>query len=50
MNESYDKTASAMSELAGASEDAKEYHEQVQNITKNLGALNSVYELELQGN
>ncbi|QNL22082.1 gliding motility protein GldL [Hyphobacterium sp. CCMP332] len=48
MNDSYDKTASAMSELAGASEDAKEYHEQVQQITKNLGALNSVYELELQ--
>lgn len=48
MNDSYEKTASAMSELAGASEDAKEYHSQVQQITKNLGALNSVYELELQ--
>lgn len=48
MNDSYEKTATAMAELAGASEDAKDYHEQVQMITKNLGALNSVYELELQ--
>jgi gliding motility-associated protein GldL len=48
MNKSYEATAEAMSELAGASEDAKEYHGQVQQITKNLGALNSVYELELQ--
>ena len=28
--------------------DAKEYHLQVQNVTKNLGALNAVYEMELQ--
>jgi gliding motility-associated protein GldL len=48
MGKSYAQTASAMSEMAGASTDAKEYHGQVQNITKNLGALNSVYELELQ--
>ncbi len=48
MNKSYAKTASAMSEMANASADAKEYHTQVQNITKNLGALNSVYEMELQ--
>jgi len=48
MNKSYAQTASAMGEMASASTDAKEYHSQVQNITKNLGALNSVYELELQ--
>ena len=48
MNKSYEATAIAMAELAGASEDAKDYHTQVQQITKNLGALNSVYELELQ--
>ena len=48
MNKSYAQTASAMSEMASASADAKQYHTQVQNITKNLGALNSVYELELQ--
>lgn len=48
MGKSYAQTATAMSEMASASGDAKEYHSQVQNITKNLGALNSVYELELQ--
>ena len=48
MNKSYSKTAEAMSEMANASADAKEYHSQVQNITKNLGALNAVYEMELQ--
>ena len=48
MNKSYAQTASAMGEMANASTDAKEYHSQVQHITKNLGALNSVYELELQ--
>jgi gliding motility-associated protein GldL len=47
MNESYAKTAEAMSEMASASTEAKEYHSQVQNITKNLGALNAVYEMEL---
>ena len=36
-----------MADMASASKDAKEYHTQVQNITKNLGALNAVYEMEL---
>jgi len=48
MNKSYAKTAEAMAGMADASSDAKEYHHQVQNITKNLGALNAVYEMELQ--
>ncbi len=48
MNKSYAKTAEAMAGMADASSDAKEYHSQVQNITKNLGALNAVYEMELQ--
>jgi len=47
MNKSYSKTVDAMSEMANASQDAREYHSQVQNITKNLGALNAVYEMEL---
>ena len=38
----------AMSEMATASKDTKEYHDQVKNVTKNLGALNAVYEMELQ--
>lgn len=48
MNKSYATTVSAMSEMAEASKDAKEYHAQVQSVTKNLGALNAVYEMELQ--
>lgn len=48
MNSSYGKTVEAMSELSNASQDAKKYHEQVQNITKNLSSLNAVYEMELQ--
>ena len=39
---------SATAEMANASKDAKEYHNQVQGVTKNLGALNAVYEMELQ--
>ena len=48
MSKSYATTASAMSQMASGATDAKEYHSQVQNITKNLGALNAVYEMELQ--
>jgi gliding motility-associated protein GldL len=48
MNKSYANTVSAMSEMATASQDAKAYHAQLQTITKNMGALNAVYELELQ--
>jgi gliding motility-associated protein GldL len=48
MNRSFGTTIEAMSEMTTASEDARQYHEQVQDITKNLGALNAVYELELQ--
>ena len=48
MNKSYSSTVNAMSEMANASKDAKEYHSQVQNVTKNLQTLNNIYELELQ--
>lgn len=48
MNKSYASTVTAMAEMADASKDAKEYHAQVQSVTKNLGALNAVYEMELQ--
>ena len=34
--------------MADASKDAGEYHSQVQKVTKNLAALNSVYEMELK--
>ena len=59
MNKSYAESVSSMVEMAtvsktatadmaNASKDAKEYHMQVQSVTKNLGALNAVYEMELQ--
>lgn len=43
----YKTTADAMSGMASAATDATEYHSQVQTITKNLGSLNAVYEMEL---
>jgi gliding motility-associated protein GldL len=48
INEAYSDTVEAITQMAGATTDAREYHEQVQNVTKNLGALNAVYEMELQ--
>lgn len=47
MNTSFDTTLEAMSSMANAADGAQGYHEQVQEITKNLGALNAVYEMEL---
>ncbi len=59
VNKSYEETLSAMrdmanmsrsatQDMANSSTNAKEYHNQVQTVTKNLEALNAVYELELQ--
>lgn len=48
MNKSYGVTMTAMGEMANASQDAKEYRVQFQKVTQNMGALNAVYELELQ--
>lgn len=48
MSKSYQTTAEAMKGMANAATDAQEYHNQVQAITKNLGSLNAVYEMELQ--
>ncbi len=59
MNQSYSDSVGSMiemanvsknatAEMANASKDTKEYHTQVQSVTKNLGALNAVYEMELQ--
>ncbi|MCF0043176.1 type IX secretion system motor protein PorL/GldL [Dyadobacter fanqingshengii] len=48
MNKSYGVAISAMSSMADATKDAQSYREQFQQITKNMGALNAVYELELQ--
>ncbi|WP_026463446.1 gliding motility protein GldL [Adhaeribacter aquaticus] len=48
ITQAYATTVEAITQMAGATSDAREYHEQVQNVTKNLGALNAVYEMELQ--
>jgi gliding motility-associated protein GldL len=48
MNKSYGVAVTAMASMADATKDAQQYREQFQNITKNMGALNAVYELELQ--
>ncbi|MCC9135850.1 gliding motility protein GldL [Pontibacter silvestris] len=48
INVAYAQTAEAMSQMVGSTVEAKEYHNQIQNMTRNLGALNAVYEMELQ--
>jgi gliding motility-associated protein GldL len=48
MNVAYATTAEALAQMAGSTVDAKEYHQQIQGMTRNLGALNAVYEMELQ--
>ena len=48
INVAYSNTVDAITAMSNATSDAKEYHMQVQNVTKNLGALNAVYEMELQ--
>ncbi|AWW30332.1 gliding motility protein GldL [Echinicola strongylocentroti] len=48
INQSYSKTAAALSEMSNASQEAKDYRDQVVSVTQNLSALNAVYEMELQ--
>ncbi len=44
----FNNSASTMTSFNNASESAKGFHEQVQVLTKNLGSLNTIYELELK--
>ncbi len=52
LNQNYDVTVDAMSNLAtsvsGAADNARQYQEQVSAVTRNLSQLNAVYEMELQ--
>lgn len=48
INQSYAQTASALSEMSSASQDVVGYREEVSNVTKNLSALNVLYEMELK--
>jgi gliding motility-associated protein GldL len=48
LNNAFSKASVNLEELAGTAIDSKAYHDQVGKISKNLSALNAVYELELQ--
>lgn len=48
MKEAYTKSASVMASFNEASESTRQFHSQVQVLTKNLSSLNTIYELELQ--
>lgn len=48
VKEAYVNAATSMAVFNGASETTKQFHEQVQVMTKNLSSLNTIYEMELQ--
>ncbi len=48
MSSAFTASANSMASFNNASEAAKGFHEQVQGLTKNLGSLNTIYELELK--
>jgi hypothetical protein len=48
MKNAYQTAASSMGHLNASADSTRQFHEQVQVLTKNLGSLNAVYELELQ--
>lgn len=47
MKDAYTNSANTMSSFNNAADSAKGFHQQVQVLTKNLGSLNTIYELEL---
>ncbi len=47
LKEAYTTSANTMSNFNDAAGSARGFHEQVQVLTKNLGSLNTIYELEL---
>ncbi len=48
MSTAFTNSANTMSSFNNAAESARGFHEQVQVLTKNLGSLNTIYELELK--
>ncbi|MDB5114709.1 MAG: gliding motility protein GldL [Mucilaginibacter sp.] len=48
LSAAFDKASVNLNEMANSNVDSKAYHDQVNNLAKNLSALNAVYELELQ--
>jgi gliding motility-associated protein GldL len=48
VTDAYKNTANSLASFNSASESTKQFHGQVQVLTKNLSSLNTIYELELQ--
>ena len=48
MKDAYVGAANSIQHFNAAADGTKQFHEQVQVLTKNLGSLNTIYELELQ--
>jgi gliding motility-associated protein GldL len=48
MKTAYQGATATMGHFNSAADSTKKFHEQVQTLTKNLGSLNAIYELELQ--
>jgi gliding motility-associated protein GldL len=48
MKVAYQGATATMGHFNSAADSTKKFHEQVQTLTKNLGSLNAIYELELQ--
>jgi gliding motility-associated protein GldL len=48
MKDAYINAATTVQHFSNAAEGTRQFHEQVQSLTKNLSSLNTIYELELQ--
>ena len=49
LSKSYVKATASLADLSNTNIDGQAYGEQLQQVSKNLSALNAVYELQLQG-
>ncbi len=49
LSESYERASEAISGITSTSEEGASFGEQMQKVSKNLAALNNVYELQLKG-
>ena len=48
LNQAFENATSSLREMADTNIDSRSYHDQVNALAKNISALNTVYELELQ--
>jgi gliding motility-associated protein GldL len=48
MKDAYQQASASVTSFNAAAESTKQFHTQVETMTKNLGSLNTIYELELQ--